>query len=194
MAAAAAASLCAQLRVLNAPHFVLLQVCNAITRQKKEAIVTEVAGKLESSVIVFGLRFKGLDVRGFGGSAGVERLTCPTCIRWDPAWPPNRRGGAAIASVHSLLPLLLLLLSPHTQVPTMQRFRKGIPEKSSVYICKNSLMREAVKAVPGWDTIGAEGCSVSVGVWQRRQAGFAGFCCACSAAGAQLAAGSRAGS
>lgn len=40
------------------------QVCGAITRQKKEQIVTELTSRLEKSVIVFGLRFKGLDVRG----------------------------------------------------------------------------------------------------------------------------------
>jgi hypothetical protein len=39
-----------------------LQVQNAITRQKKEEIVKELQGKLESSVIVFGLRFKNLNV------------------------------------------------------------------------------------------------------------------------------------
>eukprot|EP00879_Flechtneria_rotunda_P006149 GHRR01006466.1.p1 GENE.GHRR01006466.1~~GHRR01006466.1.p1 ORF type:complete len:227 (+),score=53.50 GHRR01006466.1:515-1195(+) len=44
------------------------------------------------------------------------------------------------------------------QVPSMQKFRKGVPEKSSVYICKNSLMREAVKNVPGWEIIVEKGC------------------------------------
>lgn len=39
-----------------------LQVHNAITRQKKEAIVKELQTKLENSVIVFGLRYKNLDV------------------------------------------------------------------------------------------------------------------------------------
>lgn len=82
-----------------------LQVQNAITRQKKEAIVKELQGKLENSVIVFGLRFKGLDVQ------------------------------------------------------TVQKFRRGIPEKSSVYVCKNSLMKEAIKLVPGWDTIAEQGCT-----------------------------------
>eukprot|EP00879_Flechtneria_rotunda_P032716 GHRR01035995.1.p1 GENE.GHRR01035995.1~~GHRR01035995.1.p1 ORF type:complete len:178 (-),score=45.23 GHRR01035995.1:3-536(-) len=81
-----------------------LQITNAITRQKKEVVVKELQDKLENSVIVFGMRFKGIDV------------------------------------------------------PSMQKFRKGVPEKSSVYICKNSLMREAVKNVPGWEIIVEKGC------------------------------------
>jgi hypothetical protein len=48
-----------------------LQVQNAITRQKKEEIVKELQGKLEGSVIVFGLRFKNLDVSSLGGSLAV---------------------------------------------------------------------------------------------------------------------------
>ncbi len=43
----------------------------------------------------------------------------------------------------------------------MQKFRRGIPEKSSVYICKNSLMKEAVKVTPGWDMVAEKGCTVS---------------------------------
>jgi len=82
-----------------------LQVRSAITRQKKEEIVTELTGRLEKSVIVFGLRHKGLNVQ------------------------------------------------------TMQKFRRGIPENSSVYICKNSLMREATKKVPGWETLADAGCT-----------------------------------
>lgn len=38
------------------------QVCNALTRQRKEEIVADLKEKLENSVIVFGMRFKGLDV------------------------------------------------------------------------------------------------------------------------------------
>lgn len=45
----------------------------------------------------------------------------------------------------------------------MQKFRRGVPEKSSVYICKNSLMKEAVKTVPGWEVLGEQGCTVSIG-------------------------------
>jgi len=43
----------------------------------------------------------------------------------------------------------------------MQKFRRGVPENSSVYICKNSLMREATKKVPGWETLADSGCTVS---------------------------------
>ncbi len=39
-----------------------MQVTNAITRQKKEQIVSDLKDKLGGSAIVFGMRFKGLDV------------------------------------------------------------------------------------------------------------------------------------
>lgn len=39
-----------------------MQVCNALTRQKKEEIVADLKEKLQDSVIVFGMRFKGLNV------------------------------------------------------------------------------------------------------------------------------------
>eukprot|EP00882_Tetradesmus_deserticola_P021040 GHRQ01022752.1.p1 GENE.GHRQ01022752.1~~GHRQ01022752.1.p1 ORF type:complete len:163 (-),score=42.59 GHRQ01022752.1:672-1160(-) len=45
------------------------------------------------------------------------------------------------------------------QVQSMQKFRRGVPEKSSVYVCKNSLMKEAVKTVPGWEVLGEQGCT-----------------------------------
>lgn len=46
------------------------QVTSALTRQKKEQIVSDITGKLENSVIVFGLRFKGLNV------SAAARLRC----------------------------------------------------------------------------------------------------------------------
>lgn len=82
-----------------------LQVTNAITRQKKEEIVSNLKEKLESSVVVFGMRFKGLDV------------------------------------------------------PTVEKFRRGMPEKSSVVVTKNSLMRIACNEVPGWTAVGEGGCT-----------------------------------
>lgn len=82
-----------------------LLVTAAITRQKKEAIVKELSDKLQTSTIVFGVRFKGLNVS------------------------------------------------------TMQKFRRGVPENSSVYVCKNSLMKEAVKTVPGWELLADKGCT-----------------------------------
>jgi ribosomal protein L10 len=45
-----------------AAAFFASQVCNALTRQRKEEIVADLKEKLENSVVVFGLRFKGLDV------------------------------------------------------------------------------------------------------------------------------------
>jgi len=82
-----------------------LQVTNAITRQKKEQIVSNLKEKLESSVVVFGMRFKNLDV------------------------------------------------------PTVEKFRRGMPEKSSVVVTKNSLMRIACNEVPGWNSVGDNGCA-----------------------------------
>jgi hypothetical protein len=46
----------------------------------------------------------------------------------------------------------------------MQKFRRGVPENSSVYVCKNSLLKEATKLVPGWETLADEGCTVSMKV------------------------------
>ncbi|KAI8465455.1 MAG: plastid ribosomal protein L10 [Monoraphidium minutum] len=86
------------------PSRASLQVCNALTRKEKEAVVADLKGKLQDSVIVFGMRFKGLNV------------------------------------------------------PTVQRFRKGLPEKSKVTVTKNSLMRVACQEVPGWSTVAEKGC------------------------------------
>lgn len=40
----------------------------------------------------------------------------------------------------------------------MQALRRGLPETSSVAVAKNSLMRVAVREVPGWTDIEAKGC------------------------------------
>jgi ribosomal protein L10 len=50
-----------------------MQVTNAITRQKKEEIVADLKEKLNNSVIVFGLRYKGLDVSCRGQSHSRRR-------------------------------------------------------------------------------------------------------------------------
>ncbi|KXZ52091.1 hypothetical protein GPECTOR_10g1114 [Gonium pectorale] len=81
-----------------------LQVTNAITRQKKEQVVSTLKEKLEGSVIVFGMRFRGLSV------------------------------------------------------PTIQKFRKGLPPNSSVYVAKNSLMKVAVSQTKGWESLAEKGC------------------------------------
>jgi hypothetical protein len=47
-----------------------------------------------------------------------------------------------------------------SQVPTVQRFRKGLPEKSKVKVTKNSLMRAACQQVDGWSTVIEKGCQV----------------------------------
>ena len=51
---------------MRLPHQRASQVANAITRKQKEEIVAHVKENLQGSVIVFGMRFKGLDVRGLG--------------------------------------------------------------------------------------------------------------------------------
>lgn len=81
-----------------------LQVCNALTRTKKEAVVEDLKARLEKSAVVFGVRFKGLDVA------------------------------------------------------KMEALRRGIPESSSVAVAKNSLMRVAVREVPGWSALEEKGC------------------------------------
>ncbi|KAG2502051.1 hypothetical protein HYH03_000545 [Edaphochlamys debaryana] len=81
-----------------------LQVTNAITRQKKEEVVSTLKEKLDGSAVVFGMRFRGLDV------------------------------------------------------PTVQKFRKGMPPKSSVYVTKNSLMQKAVEQTQGWEALSEKGC------------------------------------
>lgn len=48
-----------------------MQVCNALTRTRKEEIVADLKEKLQDSVIVFGMRFKGLDVSTSSRSVGL---------------------------------------------------------------------------------------------------------------------------
>ncbi|GLC40945.1 Plastid ribosomal protein L10, imported to chloroplast, large ribosomal subunit [Pleodorina starrii] len=81
-----------------------LQVTNAITRQKKEEVVSTLKEKLDKSIVVFGVRFKGLDV------------------------------------------------------PTIQKFRKGLPPNSSMYVTKNTLMKVAVSQTQGWEALAEKGC------------------------------------
>lgn len=40
----------------------------------------------------------------------------------------------------------------------MEALRRGIPESSSVAVAKNSLMRVAVREVPGWSALEDKGC------------------------------------
>lgn len=82
-----------------------LVVSNALTREKKEQTVERLSKTLEGSVIVFGMRYKGLDVQ------------------------------------------------------TVQKFRKGLPESSSMIVCKNSLMKIACKNVPGWTPVVEKGAT-----------------------------------
>lgn len=82
-----------------------LQVQSALSRQRKEEIVSTLKENLDTSVIVFGFRFQGLDV------------------------------------------------------PTIQKFRKGLPEGSSVMVCKNTLMKVACKDKEQWSTLVEKGCT-----------------------------------
>lgn len=49
----------------------------------------------------------------------------------------------------------------HLQVPTVQKFRKGLPENASMVICKNTLMKVAVNEVQGWSALGEAACKAS---------------------------------
>lgn len=64
---------CGRLRTSLSWPLLCLQVNCAITRQKKEEIVTNLKQKLDSSAIVFGMRFKGLSVGvlHLASSAGI---------------------------------------------------------------------------------------------------------------------------
>lgn len=107
------------------------QVTNAITRQKKEQVVEVLKGKLEKSTVVFGLRFKGLDVS------------------WQPARCSLGRGRGAERACNAC-----------AQVPTVQKFRKILPANTSVYVTKNSLMKVAVSQTKGWEALADKGCTV----------------------------------
>jgi len=50
------------------------QVCNALTRTRKEEIVADLKSKLEESVIVFGWRFKGLNVSSAYGKGLAQTI------------------------------------------------------------------------------------------------------------------------
>lgn len=80
-----------------------LQVCNALSRTRKVETVETLKKQLDSSIIVFSMRFKGLSVA------------------------------------------------------TQQRFRKGLPESSRMMVCKNNLMRVAVKDSAKWSTLAEKG-------------------------------------
>ncbi|KAG1673778.1 hypothetical protein FOA52_002347 [Chlamydomonas sp. UWO 241] len=85
-----------------------LHVTAALSRAGKEQQVAELKAKLDESAIVFGMRFKGIDVG------------------------------------------------------TFQKFRKSMPEGSTVTICKNNLMKVAIQqaAVEGkWSNLSASGCT-----------------------------------
>lgn len=43
----------------------------------------------------------------------------------------------------------------------MQKFRKGLPEGASAFVCKNNLMKVAVTQTQGWATLSDKGCKVS---------------------------------
>lgn len=47
-----------------------------------------------------------------------------------------------------------------TQVATVQKFRKGLPEGATLLVCKNNLMKVAIKETPGWENLAEKGCTV----------------------------------
>lgn len=123
----------------------------------------DLTGKLQNSVIVFGLRYKGLNV----SSAGCNCL--PVWFSCYQRMQLNRPLLTVASGSPSLLLLLLLLHCcrchrQRMQVQTMQKFRRGVPENSTVFVCKNSLLKEATQQVPGWETLADAGCTVSINV------------------------------
>lgn len=82
-----------------------LQVTNAISRQKKEEVVTVLKEKLEGSMMVFGMRFKGLDVATVqkfrkGLPEGAQVYVCKNslmkvAISQTPGWEPLAEKGCA---------------------------------------------------------------------------------------------------
>jgi hypothetical protein len=73
-------------RQLATPH-AHAQVTNAITRQKKEDIVTDLKSKLDSSSIVFAMRFKGLDVSNYAFVAVAVAVLYPVLTVGDVVDP-----------------------------------------------------------------------------------------------------------
>lgn len=47
------------------------------------------------------------------------------------------------------------------QVQTVQKFRRGLPKDSTMYVCKNSLMKVAVQDDPKWNVLAEKGSAVS---------------------------------
>lgn len=122
-------------------------------------MVVTLKEKLEGSAAVFGMRFKGLSV-----SRGPPRRRCAHPAKPGPA-------GAGWRALEARLPAGMahcaqrLTVAPGdmcTQVATVQRFRKGLPEGASVYVTKNSLMKVAVSQTKGWDALAEKGCEVRV--------------------------------
>ena len=101
------------------------------------------------------------------GQHGVGELRC--------MWWRGERRAAACAHVAGggarghgcmagLAPGAMLRRCPCTrvlQVSTVQKFRKGLPEGASVLVCKNNLMKVAIKQTPGWESLAEKGCTVS---------------------------------
>lgn len=44
-------------------------------------------------------------------------------------------------------------------VATVQKFRKGLPEGATLLVCKNNLMKVAIKETPGWENLAEKGCT-----------------------------------
>jgi ribosomal protein L10 len=48
------------------------------------------------------------------------------------------------------------------QVATVQKFRKGLPEGASAFVCKNNLMKVAISQTEGWTGLADKGCTVRI--------------------------------
>jgi hypothetical protein len=68
---------------------------------------------------------------------------------------------------------------PALQVGTVQKFRKGLPPKSSVYVAKNTLMKVAIAQTQGWEQLADKGCTVRHS--PRACICIRAACCCCTA-------------
>ena len=113
--------------------------------------------KLDSSIIVFGIRHKGLNVRPLSAPDSTFSVS-RGCLLDGLAWQRFARRHASLAAPFLGPPIDRI--GHFAQVSTVQRFRKGLPEGASVMVTKNNLMKVAVAQTQGWSTLVEKGCTV----------------------------------
>lgn len=84
------------------------------------------------------------------------------------------------------------------QVPTMQKFRRSMPEGTRIQICKNNLMKVAVEESEGWAELKNNGCTVSeagsCAAECTSRSGYAAAACGAAACGSIMTLYAGAGS